>query len=247
MAADVVVSRELKLLQDQLLGAQREAAAAAQTTMPPRSAERVKESPHERELQDQLGDRDIDRPSGWNALRSGTIIDHLVRDLHVLRKADLVIAKIWLNVLVRRFNLIAFAGLIAVFGLGMANVAGFYALQASVGAVWAASIVALVDLLIAAIVLLLASKSQPGPEIDLAFKVHKMAVETVQADARDLRSTVDTLGQDLKDIRASIMQLGQNPINFTAQNFVIPAALSIQRDLMAFWGDALKASLVGRR
>jgi hypothetical protein len=70
------------------------------------------------------------------------MIDHLLRDLQVLRKADLLIAKIWLNVLVRRIGLVALAGLIAVFGLGMANVAGFYALQASIGAVWAATVVA---------------------------------------------------------------------------------------------------------
>ena len=64
------------------------------------------------------------------------MIDHLLRDFQVRRKADFLIEKIWLNLPVRRFGLFAFAGLIAVFGLGMANVAGFYALQASVGAVW---------------------------------------------------------------------------------------------------------------
>lgn len=56
------------------------------------------------------------------------MIDNLVRDLQVLWKADALIGKIWLNVMARRFGLFAFAGLIAVFGLGMANVAGFYAL-----------------------------------------------------------------------------------------------------------------------
>jgi hypothetical protein len=59
------------------------------------------------------------------------MIDNLVRDLQVLWKADALIGKIWLNVMARRFGLFAFAGLIAVFGLGMANVAGFYALQPS--------------------------------------------------------------------------------------------------------------------
>jgi len=61
------------------------------------------------------------------------MINHLRRDFQVLRKADSLIAKICLNVLVRRFGLLAFAGLIAGFGLGMANVAGFYALQAPAG------------------------------------------------------------------------------------------------------------------
>ena len=62
------------------------------------------------------------------------MIDDLVRDLHLLQKADSLIAKIWLKVIARRFSLFVFAGLIAVFGLGMTDVAGFYALQASVRA-----------------------------------------------------------------------------------------------------------------
>ena len=70
-------------------------------------------------------------------------MDDLMRDLQVLWKADSLIGRIWLNVLARR--LAHFAALIAVFGLGMANVAGFMGLQAACGPVWSAAIVAVVD------------------------------------------------------------------------------------------------------
>jgi len=159
------------------------------------------------------------------------MIDHLLRNLQVLHKADLLIGRIWLNVLARRFSLFAFAGLIAVFGLGMANLAGFYALQAPIGAVWAATVIAIVDFVIAAIVLLAASKSHPGPEIDLAFEVRKMAVESVQADARDLKLTLDVLGQEMKNVKATITGFVQNPLDAAAQKLLIPAALSIIRGL----------------
>jgi hypothetical protein len=43
-------------------------------------------------------------------------------------------------------------GLIGVFGLGMTNVAGYNALQQSIGAVWAATAMAILDFAIAAIV-----------------------------------------------------------------------------------------------
>ena len=159
------------------------------------------------------------------------MIDHLLRDLQVLHKADFLIGRIWLNVLVRRLGLFAFAALIAVFGLGMANVAGFYAFQASLGAVWAAAIVAAVDLLIAAIVLLVGSNSRPGPEIDVAFEVRKMAVEALQADARDLKLTIEGIGQEVKGVKANITQLVQNPLDVAAQKLLIPAALSIIRGM----------------
>ena len=157
------------------------------------------------------------------------MIDHLVRDLQVLRKADVLIAKIWLQLFARRSGLIAFAGLIAVFGLGMANLAGFYALQTSLGPVWAATMVAVADLVVAAAVLLVASKSRPGAELDVAMDVRRMAVESIQTDASDLKLTMDALMNELKNVRANVAQLVHNPLDVAAQKLLIPAALSILR------------------
>jgi hypothetical protein len=159
------------------------------------------------------------------------MIDHLLRDLQVLHKADFLIGRIWLNVLVRRLGLFTFAALIAVFGLGMINVAGFYAFQPSLGAVWAAAVVATADLLIAAIVLLVGSNSRPGPEIDVAFEVRKMAVEAIQADTRDLKLAIAAVGEQVQDVKANITQLVQNPLDVAAQKLLIPAALSILRGI----------------
>ena len=72
--------------------------------------------------------------------------DEQRRDLQVLRKADLLIAKIWLNVLARLMALFSFASLVGVFGLGMANLAAYNALQPSIGVIWSASAVAVADL-----------------------------------------------------------------------------------------------------
>lgn len=155
------------------------------------------------------------------------MIDNLVRDLQVLRKADFLIGKIWLGVLARRFGLFALAGLIGVFGLGMANVAGFYALQVSAGPIWGAAIVAIVDLVIAAIVLLVAANARPGPEIELAFDVRKMAIDAIQVDARDLKLTVDAFGQEIREVKANIVGFAHNPLDVAAQKLLVPAALSI--------------------
>lgn len=38
------------------------------------------------------------------------MIDNLIRDFQVLRKADILIGRIWINVIARRFALLAFAG-----------------------------------------------------------------------------------------------------------------------------------------
>jgi len=159
------------------------------------------------------------------------MIDHLLRDLQVLRKADFLLGKIWLSVLARRFGLYAFAGLIAVFGLGMANVAGFYALQGSFGPIWDSVIVAIADFVIAAVVSLIAGNARPGPEIDLAMDVRKMAIDSIQVDARDLKIVLDSVTQELRGVKETLTGLVHNPLDTAAQKLLIPAALSIVKGL----------------
>jgi hypothetical protein len=161
------------------------------------------------------------------------MIDNLLRDLQVLRKADFLIARIWLNALVRRLGFLAFAALIAVFGLGMANVAGFYALQGALGAVLAAAIVAAVDLVIAVIVLLAGVNSRPGPEIDLAFEVRKMVWDSIQVDTKDLKHAVDNFGHNIQEMRGTVAGFVQNPLDTAAQKLLVPAVLSLLRGLRA--------------
>jgi hypothetical protein len=159
------------------------------------------------------------------------MFDNIIRDLQVIGKADSLIGRIWFNVIARRFGLLAFAGLVALFGLGMANLAGFFGLQAAWGPVWAAVIVALADLIIASIVVLLARSVQPGPEIELAFDVRKMAVEALQTDAHALKDTVDSFGRQIAQTKNTIAGLVQNPLDTAAEHLLVPAVLSIMRGL----------------
>jgi len=159
------------------------------------------------------------------------MLDNFVRDIQILQKTDALIARIWLGVVARRFGLYAFAGLIAVFGLGMANVAGFYALQTVIGPVWAAAIMAIVDFAVAGVVVLMASNSRPGPEIDLALDVRKMAIQSLQADMQDVKLAIDSIGQQIRDAKTSVVQLMHNPLDAAAQKLLLPAVLSIVRGL----------------
>ena len=159
------------------------------------------------------------------------MIDHLLRDLQALRKADLVIAKIWLGVFARRLGLTAFAGLIAVFGLGMANLAAYNALQPLIGPISSAAIVAFFDLLIAAVVLLVARKSRPGAEIEMAFEMRRMALDTMQEDARSLKLTVDAITHEMRTMKDNVAAVVHNPLDVAAEKLLVPAILSILKGL----------------
>lgn len=159
------------------------------------------------------------------------MIDNLIRDFRILAKANSLIGRIWINVIARRLGLFAFAGLIAVFGLGMGNVAGFYALQPNLGAAWAAAVMALADLLLATIIMLLAWNVKPGPEIEIAFDVRKMAIASIETDARELRLTVDSLSQEIKRAKDTMAGFAHHPLDSAAEKLLIPAVLSIMRGL----------------
>jgi len=159
------------------------------------------------------------------------MMDDFIRDLHHLQKADSLIGKIWLKLFARQFGLFAFAGLIAALGFTMTNIAEFYGLQAPLGPVWAAVVVAIGDFILAAVVVQAARNSEPGPEMALALDTRKMAIEAIQADARDIKITIDTFGQDIRDTKEAIAGFVQNPLDATVQNLLIPAATSIIKGL----------------
>ena len=115
----------------------------------------------------------------------------------------------------------------------MANLAGFRALEGALGPVWAPAVVALVDLALAAIVWGLGAAIKPDSAIDLAFDVRQMAVDALQADARDLRTTVDALGSQMRGIKETVVGLAHNPFDAAAQQLLVPAVLSILKGLRA--------------
>lgn len=117
--------------------------------------------------------------------------------------------------------------------MAMVNVAGYEALRDAMGTRWAATVVAAVDFVVAALVLLVAGNSRPGPELDVVFDVWKMALDSIQADARDVKLALDALGHEVQSIKATMRQLVHNPLDIAAQKVLIPASLSIIRGLRA--------------
>jgi hypothetical protein len=155
------------------------------------------------------------------------MVEDLVDNLHALRQSDAIIGRLWFGAASRRLGLIAFAGLIATFGLGMANVAGFYALLESEGPVWAAAVVAAVDFALAAIVVLASRRLKPDPEIERAFDARKIALDSIRADVSDLKTAADGFVQDIRDTKDSLVEFAHDPLDSAVQKILIPAATSM--------------------
>jgi len=63
------------------------------------------------------------------------------------------------------------------------------------------------------------------------MEVRKMAIDSIQVDARDLKIVIDTVTQELKSVKETLTGLVQNPLDTAAQKLLIPAALSIFKGL----------------
>lgn len=161
------------------------------------------------------------------------MMDDFVRHLQTLSKVDSLIARIWLNVMARRFALLVFAGLIAVFGLGMADLAGFYLLQASLGPIWAAALIALADFAIAAALALAARSVRPGAELDAAMDVRGMAIKALQENASELEATIKGLAEQIRDAKDTISGFVSSPLDAAAQKLLLPAVIAIVKGVRA--------------
>jgi hypothetical protein len=144
----------------------------------------------------------------------------ILRHLRVLWRAERVIAEARLRIVLRRSMLYAFAGLIAVFGLGMLNVAAYFFLAAHWGAIWAALAAALGDFVIAALVVGVALATRPGPEMASALELREISVEGLEAELAPLQERFAWLTRATRD-----------PLDTVLPAILVPLVTSIVRGL----------------
>jgi hypothetical protein len=73
--------------------------------------------------------------------------------------------------------------------------------------------------------------SEPGREFNLILEVRKTAIESFQADTRDLQATLDAFRQEVRETKDTIAQFVHNPLDVAVQKLLIPSAVSIVKGL----------------
>ncbi len=144
----------------------------------------------------------------------------LFRHLRILCRIESTIAEIRLRALTRRAVLYSLAGLVALFGLGMLNVAAFFALEPHLGATWAAFAVAGGDFVLAIVALLVATAARPGPELNTALELRQAAIENLEAEFAVLQESL-----------AWFSRAARNPLNTALPAVIIPLVTAIIRGL----------------
>lgn len=149
-------------------------------------------------------------------------MDSLVRTMRIIWRAELLIIEAKLSVATKRIGSMAFAGLIFVFGLGMLNVAGFFALEEVWGPVYAALGVAAADFLIATLLVVWGSRLSTGPELDLAREVRDAGLLELEARAEHIQDEVDAVREELLTLKKSLLAFSRNPLDGTINALLTP-------------------------
>jgi hypothetical protein len=118
---------------------------------------------------------------------------NIVRNLRLLWRADKIIAEMRLRHMLVGLGLLAFAALVSTFGLLMFELAAYFALVNVVSAVTAAAILGAINLLIALMLAVIASRRSLGQELTLANEIHDNAIEALQLDVQAAQAQLDRL------------------------------------------------------
>ncbi len=128
-----------------------------------------------------------------------------VQKLRALARAQMVLARIEVRAKTTQVAMLAAALTLVLLGLGMLNLAAYLALSEAVGAAWSALILGIVDAVLAAIVVSAASRVRPsGPEIEGATEVRNIVLDSLTADAEEVKGQIAEARADVERIRSRI-------------------------------------------
>lgn len=152
------------------------------------------------------------------------MLDTLIRDTRILWRAESIVADVRFRHLLARSGFKAGAGLVAVFGLLMLNITGFFILEPRWGAAWAAGVVGLLDFAVSGLLLALAARTKPGRELDLALEIRQSALDRLEVDARSVQSELVSLRQEVQGIRDATLGILKHPLDAALSGLVVPLA-----------------------
>lgn len=158
-------------------------------------------------------------------------MDRIVTQLRILWRAERIVAEIEMRRFAESAGLIAFAALVAVFGLAMLDVAAFFALEPRLGRVEAALVVGLGNLGLAALAVFLSARRGPPRELAVAREVRETAFDALQAEAQELTRDLGGLRRDILGLGRSLGGFARTPFDAALPALVLPLARFLLRQL----------------
>jgi hypothetical protein len=134
-----------------------------------------------------------------------TSISRIGKNLNIILRSERIMARRRMAVLRNQTGLVAFAGLVAGIGHIMLNVAAFYALRDNMAPQNAALIVGLGNLLLAAALIIAATRMTAEAELEPVSELRDLAIS-------DLESELEGIIEEGRDLSATLRRMASNPV-----------------------------------
>ncbi|NIX76376.1 phage holin family protein [Microvirga terricola] len=165
------------------------------------------------------------------------MMDSLMRNLRVLWRAETIIADIRFRQIATRSGLRGAAAFLGIFAYLMANLAVFFALLPAWGSIGAAALIALGNIVLAILLLVLAERSRPGREMELALEVRNAALQGLETDAQAVQAQLAELRDEVRGMRQAVVGFVRHPVDSVLPGLIVPLAGAIIKGLKKSDGE----------
>jgi hypothetical protein len=131
-------------------------------------------------------------------------MDEMVVKLRLLAKAEFILLRLHLRRAAKQAAFYLIAALMAVLAVGMLNIALYFYLSPMLDRPGSALVVACIDIILAAIVIIVASRLTLGPEAEAANSLRELTMSELVADIDRVKNQIADLSADIKQIRSSV-------------------------------------------
>ena len=151
-------------------------------------------------------------------------MSRISRNISIIWRSERLIAQRRLAVLRRQTGLMAAAGVVAGVGLIMLNAAAYLALSSRMDPAWAALIVAVVNLALAAILISVANSADSEADVAPVAEVRDLAMEDLEAEIKDATD-------EAKELAQSVRRLARDPLGIAGSGAVGAIASAVLKNL----------------
>ncbi len=137
------------------------------------------------------------------------------RNIMIILRTERMIARREMAVALNRAAVYAFAGLVALIALLMLNVAAYRALAVWVSPQAAAALVALANALLSGILVAIARRIRPGPELGPVTELRDLAQAELEAD-------LEGMAEEARDTARNLRRVARDPLGSALPSLIGP-------------------------
>lgn len=146
----------------------------------------------------------------------------VTRNLRVLWRTQAMLSEHRLSAMARKSGMMAGAGLMALFGVAMLDVAAFFWLYDTMHPGLAALIVGLANFVLAGALVLIARSDRESREITTVRELQEKALEDLEFEASLVQAEYHAIRDDLRGIKGQIQNIVSNPSSLISPQLLAP-------------------------